>query len=186
MGLIISLPVLMVAALVIKLTSPGPVLFKQTRIGKNGRPFTLYKLRTMTVNHRGPGITTGGDPRVTRVGRWLRYLKIDEIPELWNVVRGDMALVGPRPEVPEFVDLNHPWWQRVLAVRPGIMDPVTVALRNEEALLAGVDGDPVRYYREVLLPKKLDGYLTYLEHRTFWSDILVILKTIKAILVAGA
>ena len=185
LGLVIASPVLLAAAVLIKLTSPGPILFRQTRVGLHGRPFTLYKLRTMRADVRGPGVTTWGDRRVTPIGRFLRFFKIDEIPELWNVVRGDMALVGPRPEVPEYVNLEDPRWRRVLEVRPGLTDPVTLRLRNEERLLAESGGDPVQYYREVLQPWKLQGYIEYLNERNGWRDFGVLWATVAAVFFPG-
>jgi len=131
-------------------------------------------------------VTARGDDRVTSVGRFLRRTKLDELPELWNVLKGDMALVGPRPEVPELVDLTDPLWVEVLRARPGLTDPVTVGLRNEELLMAGVEGDRERYYREVLQPKKLRGYAAYLRNRNWRSDLRVIGATAVAILRPGS
>jgi lipopolysaccharide/colanic/teichoic acid biosynthesis glycosyltransferase len=150
-------------------------------VGLGGKLFTLYKLRTMRVSSAGPQVTARGDTRITPVGRFLRRSKLDELPQLWNVVRGDLSLVGPRPEVPGYVDLEHPVWKRVLAVRPGITDPVTLTLRNEEALLAGAE-DPERFYREELQPAKLRSYVAYLERRSAWSDVHVLYRTVFAIL----
>jgi lipopolysaccharide/colanic/teichoic acid biosynthesis glycosyltransferase len=177
LGLLLSSPLLLPAALAVKLGSPGPVLFRQQRVGQGGQPFTLLKLRTMRGGGDGPAITRGGDPRVTAIGRLLRRFKLDELPQLWNVVRGDMALVGPRPEVPRYVDLDDPSWQRVLSVRPGLTDPVTLELRNEEALLAEVDGDAEEFYIARLLPFKVKLYVQYLEGRSGWSDVMVLLRT---------
>ena len=121
-------------------------------------------------------MTMSGDPRVTRTGRILRRFKLDELPQLWNVIRGDMALVGPRPEVPEFVDPGSPLWQAVLRVRPGITDPVSIAFRNEERLLAAAS-DPIGYYRRRVLPAKLNANVAYLRNRSPWRDIRIIGKT---------
>src|SRR5829696_8597571 len=155
LGLAVASPILLLVAA----TSPRPVLFRQQRVGLNGRPFTLLKLRTMKVALEGSQLTVSGDARITPVGRWLRRFKLDEIPQLWNVVRGDMSLVGPRPEVPRYVDASDPLWQSVLSVRPGLTDPVTLRLRDGEVLLAlaGDTGDVESYYRERLLPWKLQG-----------------------------
>lgn len=172
LGLVLASPILLVAAGLVAATSPGPVLFRQQRVGLNGRSFTLLKLRTMKVAPEGSQLTASGDARVTPVGRWLRRLKLDEIPQLWNVARGDMSLVGPRPEVPRYVD-GSPLWQQVLAVRPGMTDPVTLRLRDEETLLAEVD-DAERFYRERLLPWKLRGYRDYLERRSWATDLGVL------------
>lgn len=180
-GMLVCTPLMAVAAVAVRLSSPGPVLFRQVRVGRGGRPFTMYKFRTMVVHEGGRQVTAGGDPRITRVGRWLRRVKLDELPELWNVVRGDMSLVGPRPEVPRYVDLDSPMWRTVLAVRPGITDPVTVRLRNEEELLRIQDGDPEVFYREALQPAKLRGYIEYLRGRTAWKDIVVLWTTFLAV-----
>src|SRR4051812_25918202 len=168
-ALVLSSPVFLAAAALVAATSPGPVLFRQTRVGLGGRPFTLLKLRTMRAGAETPDgsqLTASGDARITPVGRWLRRFKLDELPQLWNVVRGDMSLVGPRPEVPRYVDAADPLWQSVLAARPGLTDPVTLRLRDEEALLASAD-DAERFYRERLLPWKLRGYRDYLARRTW-------------------
>ena len=180
-GLAVSSPILLAAAGLIAATSPGPVLFKQQRVGLNGRPFTLLKLRTMRVAPEGSQLTASGDSRITPVGRWLRRFKLDEIPQLWNVARGDMSLVGPRPEVPRYVDPESPLWRQVLSARPGLTDPVTLRLRDEEALLAGAD-DPEHFYRERLLPWKLDGYLDYLQRRSWATDLGVLGDTVLSIL----
>src|SRR5437016_5417268 len=127
-GLLLTSPLLLLSALLVGLTSSGGILFRQRRVGQFGRPFDLYKLRTMRPSNRGPQVTSGDDSRITRAGRFLRKTKLDELPTLWNVLKGDMALVGPRPEVPRYVKLDDPFWQLVLATRPGITDPVTVSL----------------------------------------------------------
>ena len=143
-------PVVLGSMLAVKLTSPGPALFKQARVGQGGRTFTLVKLRTMRTDNAGIGVTAKGDARITPVGRVLRKSKLDELPELWNVVVGDLSLVGPRPEVPRYVNFDDVLWTRVLEARPGLTDPVTLRLRNEEELLASVDGDRERFYVDVL------------------------------------
>jgi lipopolysaccharide/colanic/teichoic acid biosynthesis glycosyltransferase len=176
LGLAIASPIL----LLIAATSPRPVLFRQQRVGLNGRPFTLLKLRTMRVAPEGSQLTVSGDARITPVGRWLRRFKLDEIPQLWNVVRGDMSLVGPRPEVPRYVD-ESPLWRQVLSARPGLTDPVTLRLRDEEALLASVE-NAERFYRERLLPWKLRGYCEYLERRSWATDLGVLGATALAVL----
>lgn len=176
-GLVGSAPLVAMSALAIKLTSPGTVFFKQIRAGRHGRVFVLVKLRTMRSYAVGPEVTTKVDSRVTSVGRFLRKTKLDELPELWNVLKGDMSLVGPRPEVPRYVDLTDPRWQAVLQARPGLTDPVTLRLRNEEKLLADVEGDVERFYLGTLQPVKLGGYLEYLSSRSWKEDLKVILKT---------
>lgn len=143
--------------------------------------FRMNKFRTMRVSGGGPFVTSRGDARITAVGRWLRLLKVDELPELWNVVRGDMALVGPRPEVPALVDRSERLWQEVLSVRPGLTDPATLALRNEEELMASVAGDGELFYRNVLQPYKLRRYCEYLRGRTWRSDVSTLLRTAFAI-----
>ena len=180
-GLVAASPLLLLAGAAVAATSPGPVLFRQQRVGLGGRPFTLLKLRTMKVAPEGTQLTASGDSRITPVGRWLRRFKLDELPQLWNVVRGDMSLVGPRPEVPRYVDLADPLWRQVLSARPGLTDPVTLRLRDEEALLSGV-GDVERFYRERLLPWKLRGYRDYLSRRTWLTDLGVLGATALAVL----
>ncbi len=130
----------------------------------------------------GPEVTAAGDARVTRVGRVLRRFKLDEVTQLLNVLKGEMSFVGPRPEVPALVDLTSETWKRVLRVRPGITDPVALALKDEEALLAAVPGDRERFYRETLQPFKLRGYIDYIERRTAWTDLAVIAKTILSVI----
>ncbi|MEO8192091.1 MAG: polysaccharide biosynthesis protein [Acidobacteriota bacterium] len=174
-------PVLLLSAIGVALSSRGPVLFRQKRIGRRGEMFTLYKFRTMRAGIDGPQVTAKGDDRVTLVGRLLRATKLDELPELWNILNGDLSLVGPRPEVPRFVDLGNPLWRKVLGVRPGLTDPVTLRLRNEEALLSSVVGNRETFYRDVLQPYKLRGYAEYLDRRTIWTDLEVLLRTAVAI-----
>lgn len=181
LGLVTCSPILAVCALAVRLSSRGPILYSQKRVGVAGHPFTLFKFRTMVDDSRGPAVTAGHDPRITEVGRFLRHAKLDELPQLWNVIRGDMALVGPRPEIPEFVNLYDPRWQEALSVRPGLTDPVTLHLRNEEALLAACGGDPERFYRDVLVRYKLEGYGMYLSQRTWWTDVRVLIDTIVTI-----
>lgn len=186
LGCVVCLPVFGVVALAVWATSPGPVLFRQCRVGRGGREFALLKFRTMRVNQAGLQVTAKGDPRITPVGRWLRLLKLDELPELWNVVRGDMSLVGPRPEVPRYVDVANPLWRDVLEARPGITDPVTLRLRNEEGLMAAAPGDGERFYLDTLQPYKLVGYLDYLRRRSFLADVGVIFQTLLAVLVPAS
>lgn len=184
-GLVATAPLLVGAAAAVKLTSPGPAFFRQERMGQGGRPFRFLKLRTMRVQNDGPQVTTAGDSRITPVGRLLRKTKLDELPQLIHVLRGEMSLVGPRPEVPRYVDLEQPLWRRVLEARPGLTDPVTLRLRNEEELLAAVNGDRERFYREELLIWKLKGYADYLDHRSWSTDLGVIAKTALAVMMPG-
>ena len=181
MLLVLSAPLLLVAAVMVLLTSSGGFLFKQKRVGRYGELFVLYKLRTMTAANTGPQVTCSDDARITRVGRFLRKTKVDELPTLWNVLKGDIALVGPRPEVPRYVNLDDPQWRLVLMARPGITDPVTLKLRNEEELLAQVRGDAETYYVKELLPLKLKGYIAYTEQRHWRADLWVLWKTLGAI-----
>ena len=180
-GLVMVAPLIALAAIAVAVTSRGPVIFRQKRMGRKGRPFTMYKLRTMRVTNSGPQVTAGDDVRVTPVGKFLRKTKLDELPELWNVFKGDMSLIGPRPEVPRYIDLEDPMWRLVLEARPGIADPMTLRLRNEEALLVEVEGDRERFYLETLLPFKLEGYLTYLQARSWRSDLKVLWQTVIAV-----
>lgn len=204
LGLAAAAPWLLLAGLAVRLSSPGPAIFRQERVGRGGRRFVLYKLRTMRddprrVDSRGTDVTAAGDPRITPVGRLLRRTKLDELPQLWNVLRGDLSLVGPRPEVPRWVrpddDLVGPLWRRVLAVRPGLTDPVTLRLRDEEGLLRRLldrvpehrveDDDEEEVletiYRRHLQPWKLRGYAEYLERRTPWSDLRCLVATLLAL-----
>jgi lipopolysaccharide/colanic/teichoic acid biosynthesis glycosyltransferase len=140
-GIIFCAPVILISAFLVAVTSRGGAWFLQERVGLNGRVFILYKLRTMKEKGAGPQVTSAGDPRITWVGGFLRRTKLDELPTLWNVLRGDMALVGPRPEVPRYVDMDNPMWRAVVGTRPGITDPTTLKLRNEEKLLAAVKAE---------------------------------------------
>ncbi len=180
--LVLALPFVVVAAIV-KLDSPGPAFFRQVRIGRGGRPFRIWKFRTMSVTapSEGGSITVGEDRRVTPVGRSLRRYKIDELPQLINVLAGEMSLVGPRPEVPEYAFLL-PGQERVWSVRPGITDPTSLELRDESDLLAAQD-DPESYYREVLLPRKTEAYLRYIDERSLVYDVRVILSTLWRVFV---
>ena len=181
LGLAVLSPVLALVAIGVRLTSPGPAIFRQPRVGRHGVEFTLMKFRTMRIHDAPHGVTASGDPRVTGLGRWLRRLKVDELPELWNIARGDMSFVGPRPEVPRYVDLKDPAWLEVLGARPGITDPVTLRLINEESILASVSEDRERFYLDVLQPYKLAGCIEYLRQRTWISDLDVIFRTALAV-----
>lgn len=180
-GLMLLAPVLLAVALWIKLDSPGPVFFRQERVGRGGRPFRIHKLRTMRVDApaHGPAITVHEDPRVTRCGRLLRHYRVDELPQLIDVVLGRMSLVGPRPEVPRFVALYPPALrEQVLSVRPGITDPAALEFADEADLLAQAD-DAERVYVEDILPCKLQRQLEYVQRASLASDLVVLGRTLR-------
>jgi len=177
-GLLLLLPVLIIISIAIVLEDGRPVFFRQTRIGRNGAPFHLWKFRSMRTGTAGTKITAGGDPRITRVGAFLRRYKLDELPQLFNVLVGEMEFIGPRPEVPAFVDLQNPLWVAVLNARPGISDLATLVYRNEEEVLAAVP-DPENYYRNVVLPDKLRLNLAYMRQRTLWQDVRLLALTVR-------
>lgn len=160
-----------------------PIFYMQVRVGRNGRLFQLVKFRSMFVNSDLEGllITSAGDRRITRFGRILRSSKMDELPQLWNVVRGEMSLVGPRPEVPLYVDSYSSEQREVLAIRPGITDPASIAYRNEEKLLAS-EANPDLYYRETILPHKIQLNREYLKHMSFSYDLHVLFHTVAVVL----
>jgi lipopolysaccharide/colanic/teichoic acid biosynthesis glycosyltransferase len=180
-GLFALSPVLIATALLVKLSSPGPVLFRQERVGRHGRTFELIKFRSMRVGVDGPLITSGTDGRITRVGKIIRRTKLDELPQLFNVIRGDLSLVGPRPEVARYValysDVDRQFLQRV---RPGITDPATIQYRNEEQILAR-SSDPERTYQHEVLPAKVRLCRSYLEEASFVKDLGVLARTLQVI-----
>jgi lipopolysaccharide/colanic/teichoic acid biosynthesis glycosyltransferase len=180
-GLILLSPVLGFLACCIKLTSRGPVLFRQVRVGKEGRPFQILKFRSMVMQSLNTDamLTVAGDVRVTEMGKVLRRYKFDELPQLWNVIRGDMSLVGPRPELPFYVSGYTPDQRIVLCARPGITDPASLAYRHEEEILAE-QSDPEQFYRTRILPDKLARNLAYLQQITFRKDTHIILRTISS------
>ncbi|MDD4736893.1 MAG: sugar transferase [Kiritimatiellae bacterium] len=182
-GGIILLPLLLLLWICVVLEGGLPGIFRQQRVGRSGRDFTLYKFRTMGVR---PGAEQGSFDagrvaRVTRVGRILRKCKLDELPQFWNVLKGDMALVGPRPEVRKWVDVYPERWAAILSVRPGITDPAAIIYRNEEELLANAD-DPERMYLEDVLPHKLDLYEEYIKNQSVLEDIKILVRTFCAII----
>ena len=185
-GLILISPVLLVVAILVRIKMPdGPVLFKQKRVGKNGRLFTINKFRTMSISHGGSSVSVAGESRITSLGAKLRHYKLDELPELWNVLKGDMSFVGPRPDVPGYADHLKDDDREVLELRPGITGPATLKYRDEEDLLAkvvkdGIDGydDPVKYNDEVIFPDKVRLNLYYLRHYSFWTDIKMLFATV--------
>lgn len=182
LGLALLVPLLLLLALWVKLDTTGPVFYRQERVGRHGQPFFIHKLRTMRVGEAGPQITVGADPRITRSGRFLRASKLDELPQLWDVLRGAMSLVGPRPEVPRYVAL-YPEAQRriVLSVRPGITDPASLQFRHESELLARA-ADPEREYVERLMPQKLALACDYVQQASLAGDLRIIARTLGALL----
>jgi lipopolysaccharide/colanic/teichoic acid biosynthesis glycosyltransferase len=180
-GCVVLAPVMAVAALGVWFSDGRPVLYRQVRVGRDGVPFTLLKFRSMR-DAAGSDVTVSGDGRVFPVGRVLRASKLDELPQLWNVVRGEMSIVGPRPELPRYVAM---WPEElalvVLGVRPGITDPASIAYRDEERILAQ-SADPAAEYTNVILPDKLRINVEYLNRRTFRSDLGVIMSTVRAVL----
>ena len=181
-GLLALSPLFLVVAIAIRRSSPGPVFFRQARVGRHGEPFSMFKFRTMRPDAERVGgqLTVGADPRITPIGHTLRKYKLDELPQLINVVLGDMSLVGPRPEVPRYVALYDERQRRVLDVRPGITDPASIAYRNENALLAAA-ADPEATYVAEVMPAKLEINLAYLERRSLLRDVGVILQTLAAV-----
>lgn len=180
LGLVVLSPLLLLAAVWVRLDSPGPALFRQTRVGRHGVPFTIHKYRTMRVEP-GAALTVGADPRITRSGHWLRATKFDELPQLWDVLCGAMSLVGPRPELPHYVDLYPAELRdKVLAVRPGITDPASLAFSREAELLAAA-ADPEREYREVILPAKLRLSAQYAARANLLTDLRLILATLARV-----
>lgn len=177
-GLMVLWPVLLVVAILIKIKMPGgPAFFTQKRVGRNGKLFTMYKFRSMTVSHSGSSISVAGESRITPLGAVLRKYKLDELPELWNVLIGDMSFVGPRPDVPGYADKLEGEDRLVLKLRPGITGPASLKYANEEEILAQVD-DPIRYNDEVIFPDKVKINLDYYYNHTFIGDIKLIFQTV--------
>jgi lipopolysaccharide/colanic/teichoic acid biosynthesis glycosyltransferase len=180
-ALVATGPALIVLAAAVKLDSRGPALFVQTRVGRGGRPIQIPKLRTMVVDsHHGPAVTAARDPRITRVGALLRRTKLDELPQLWSVLRGDMSIVGPRPEVERYVRQYRPEWQRLLEVRPGLTDLASLTFRDEEELLAAAN-DRERAYVEVIMPMKLELAVRGVERQSVLQDLTVMARTALAL-----
>lgn len=178
LGLLVLWPVLIIIALLIKVRMPGgPVIFKQQRVGRNGELFTMYKFRSMTVSHSGSSVSVAGESRITPLGSILRKYKLDELPELWNVLKGDMSFVGPRPDVPGDADRLQGENRLILKLRPGITGPASLKYANEEEILAQVS-NPVKYNDEVIFPDKVRINLNYYHNHTFWGDIRLIFQTI--------
>lgn len=179
LGLLILGPLLLVVALLIKLTSRGPVLFRQERVGRHFQPFRIAKFRTMVVDapKMGGQLTAGRDPRITTVGHLLRKTKLDELPQLWNVLVGEMSFVGPRPEVPRYVELYRDDYAEVLQVRPGITDLASLKYRDESTLL-GQSDDPEKLYVETILPDKIELGKEYIRASSLWFDMQLIVRTV--------
>jgi len=180
-ALVVLFPVFLVIALAVHLSSPGSIIFRQHRAGRNGQLFDLLKFRTMTVSNKGPRVTAAGDPRITKIGRYLRSWKLDELPQLINVLKGEMSMVGPRPEVPEYVALYTAEQRQVLDFRPGITSPASLALVNEESVLAA-QSDPEDYYARVLVPQKLAADLEYCRKASLSGDLRIIAATVCRLL----
>ena len=199
LGLLALSPLLLLLAIAVKLSSRGPVLFRQQRIGQGGRPFYIVKFRSMVENAEvlGLGVTRDGDPRITATGRFLRKTKLDELPQLWNVLAGDMSFVGPRPEVPRYVERYTAEQKRVLTLKPGITDLATLEFRNEEELLKGemlkaemlkaeigkaesgnAEGGVEEFYTKYCVPRKIELNLAYAARANLWEDVKIILRTV--------
>jgi lipopolysaccharide/colanic/teichoic acid biosynthesis glycosyltransferase len=181
-GLLLLSPLLVAVALLVRLTSPGPVFFRQERMGRGFRPFRIYKFRSMVEDapRTGSSVTFGADPRITSVGRFLRATKIDELPQLINVLLGDMSLVGPRPEVPKYVEMFRADYEAILRVRPGITDLASIKYRNEAELLGRAE-DPEKEYVAHVLPEKIRLAKEYVQDPSLWLDLMIILKTIHVV-----
>ena len=178
-GLLVLSPLFVVVALLIKLDSKGPVFFRHKRIGKDFRPFGVFKFRTMVAgsDQRGPNVTVGWDERITKIGRLLRKTKVDELPQLLNVLKGEMSLVGPRPEVKEYVELYEAEYRRLLTIRPGITDPASIQYSAEESVLAS-SPNWEEDYRKRILPDKIRLSLQYVDNHSVITDVYLILKTV--------
>lgn len=176
-GLLFLAPILTTIWLIIRIKMPdGSPLFKQKRIGQKGKPFTMIKFRTMTVGHSGNSISIAGEPRITPLGAFLRKYKLDELPELWNVLIGDMSLVGPRPDVPGYADKLQGENKKILELKPGITGPASLKYSNEEEILAKIE-NPKKYNDEVIFPDKVKINLNYYYNHNFLDDIKIIIKT---------
>jgi len=181
-GLVLLFPILALIALWIKLSSRGPLFYTQKRVGKDFKEFDIYKFRSMVVNADsiGPSVTSGDDPRITEVGKFIRRTKIDELPQLLNVLKGDMSLVGPRPEVMKFVAKKRDEYKKVLSVRPGITDNAAIEFRDEETIMNSYE-DKEKAYLDIILPQKIKLYYNYIDNISFVNDLKLILQTLKVI-----
>ena len=182
-ALLVLAPLFILIALLVKIDSPGPVFFRQSRVGRHSKPFNIRKFRTMHVSEQpGSNLTVGRDSRVTKIGFFLRKYKLDELPQLVDVFVGDMSLVGPRPEVPEYVALYPKNLAgEIFSVRPGITDLASIEYKDENSLL-GESNDPDQTYRNVIIPRKVEYYLEYVRGRSFFGDIKIIFKTVCALI----
>lgn len=177
-GLLLIWPLLLIVAILIKIKMPGgPAIFKQKRVGQHGKLFTMYKFRSMTVGHSGSSVSVRGESRITPFGAKIRKYKIDELPELWNVLIGDMSLVGPRPDVPGYADKLEGDDRKMLLLKPGITGPASLKYKNEEEILEEQE-DPIKYNDEVIFPDKVKINIHYLENWSFVEDIKIIFKTV--------
>ena len=178
LALIISLPLLILTGLSIKIEGGGPFFYRQVRLGLGRKHFLLYKFRSMVMeaDRKGPLVTSDGDSRITRIGGFLRRTKLDELPQLLNVVKGDMSIVGPRPEAPRYIEHYHPEWERVFSARPGITDLATLQFRDEQRVLAYAK-DKEKAYIEIVMPMKMKLALYYVNNRSFWLDLKIIALT---------
>ncbi len=176
-SLVLFLPLMIIIGLLVKISSEGPIIFKQERVGKNGKIFQIYKFRTMRHKTQRKGIPVKGDPRITPVGTFLRKWKLDELPELWNVLIGDMSFVGPRPYVPRMAEKLAGDHSSILKWKPGMTGPATLKYINEEEILSSVD-DPDRYNNEVIFPDKVKINLEYLDHWNFALDMRILWNTL--------
>ena len=181
-GLVLLFPVFVVIAFLIKVSDGGKVFFRQTRVGQNGKPFKIYKFRTMVegAERMGAQVTKEDDPRITKIGRFLRKYKLDELPQLINVLKGEMSLVGPRPEVPKYVNFFKEDYKEILKVKPGITDFASLEYKDENVLLKGTENPEEVYLKEVL-PKKIEYYKKYVREMSFLTDLKLILRTVVEI-----
>ena len=182
LGSILLLPIIIPIALWIKLSSKGPLFYVQKRVGKDFKEFDLYKFRSMIIDADkvGPSVTSGDDPRITKVGKIIRKTKVDELPQLLNVLKGDMSLVGPRPEVLKFVKQKKEAYKKVLSVKPGITDNAAIEYRDEETIMEQYE-DKEKAYIDIVLPEKIKLYYTYIDNISFINDIKLILRTLHII-----
>lgn len=175
-GLIMLSPLLISIMLIIKIGSKGPIFFCQNRVGRYGRLFTIYKFRTMIKNHYGNSVSISGQDRITTIGRFLRKYKLDELPELWNVLKGDMSFVGPRPDVPDYINTLNNEERCFLELRPGITSPASIKYVSEEDILANI-AEPQKYYDEIIWPDKVKINIEYFYNHSFVKDIQIIFRT---------